>query len=82
MENILETIREIIKKKASLRRVARDIGVERSSLYFSLKEGANPTLKTLTKVLDYLGYELKITEKKDKRKEAKPRKSKPSRSRR
>jgi probable addiction module antidote protein len=64
MKDILEIIRKIIKKEASLRRVAREIGVERSSLHFSLKEGANPTLKTITKVLHYLGYELRIVKSK------------------
>ena len=70
MGDILEEIRKIIKKKASLRRVARDIEVDRSSLYASLKDGANPRLKTLTKVLGYLGYELKISKSKE-RKEVK-----------
>ena len=64
MANILEEIRRIIRKEASLRRVARDIDVDRSSLHASLKKGANPELKTLTKVLDYLGYELKIVKSK------------------
>ena len=70
MRDILEEIRKIIKRKASLRRVARDIGIDRSSLYASLRDGANPELKTLTKVLDHLGYELKISKSKE-RKEVK-----------
>lgn len=81
MENILESIRRIIKKKVSLRGLAKDIGVDRSSLYCSLKDGGNPRLKTLTKVLNYLGYELKISKTKGRR-EVNPKKSKPSRSRR
>jgi len=40
--------------------LAKDTGVDRSSLYYSLKDRANPRLNTLAKVLDYLGYELKV----------------------
>ena len=65
MANILEETRRIIKKKASLRRVAREIGVDRSSLHASLKDGANPRLGTLTKVLGYLGYGLRISKQKE-----------------
>lgn len=81
MKDILELIRKIIKKKVSLRRLAKDIGVDRSSLYYSLKDEGNPRLNTLAKVLDYLGYELKVTKSKQ-GKEVKPKKSKLSRSRR
>ena len=68
MGDILQEIRKIIKKKASLRRVAKEIEVDRSSLYASLKDGANPRLRTLTKVLDYLGYELRISKSREERK--------------
>lgn len=63
MKDILEEIRKIIKKRASLRSVAKKIKVDRSSLHASLKDGANPRLSTLTKVLNHLGYELRITKK-------------------
>ena len=81
MNDILESIRKIIKKQVSLRRLAKELGVDRSSLYYSLKDGGNPRLKTLAKVLEYLGYELKISKSKG-REEVKPRKLKPSQSRR
>ena len=81
MEDLLQSIRKIIKKQVSLRRLAKDLGLDRSSLYYSLKDGGNPTLKTLTKVLEYLGYELKIGKSKG-REEVKSRKLKPSQSRR
>jgi probable addiction module antidote protein len=71
MADILEEIRMIIKKKASLRKVAREIGVDRSSLYVSLKDGSNPRLKTLTKVLGYLDYEIRIVKSKKKTKRKK-----------
>lgn len=72
MKDILEVIREIIKKETSLRKVAGDLNVDRSSLFHSLKSGANPELKTIIKVLDYLGYELKVV----KRREVKQNESK------
>ena len=64
--DILKEIRTLIRKKSSLRRLGKEIGVHRTSLHFSLKDGSNPTLKTLTKVLDHLGYELRISKKRDK----------------
>ena len=81
MEDLLQSIRKIIKEQVSLRRLAKDLGVDRSSLYYSLKEGGNPTLKTVFKVLEYLGYELEIVKSKA-RGEVKSGKSKPSQSRR
>lgn len=68
MVNILEGVRRIIKKKASLRRVAREIGVDRSSLHASLKDGANPRLGTITRVLGHLGYELRISKSRESQK--------------
>jgi len=63
MADIVKEIRVLIKTKSSLRRLSKEIGIERSSLQLSLKDGANPTLKTLTKILDHLGYELRISKK-------------------
>ena len=65
MTDIPKQIKTLIRKKSSLRRLAKEIGVDRTSLYLSLKDGANPTLKTMTKVLDHLGYELRISKKKE-----------------
>jgi DNA-binding phage protein len=63
MTDVLKETRNLIRKKSSLRRLSKEIGIERSSLHISLKEGSNATLKTLTKVLDHLGYELRISKK-------------------
>ena len=63
MEDILKEIRKLIERKTSKRRLAKEIEVDRSSLIASLKNGANPRLSTLTKVLDHLGYELRISRK-------------------
>ena len=75
-----KTLRELIAKEGrSLRRTSIDLGVDRSTLFQSLKKG-NPEWKTIEKILNYLGYEIRFV--KSKRKEVKPEKSKPSRSRR
>ena len=63
MEDILKEIRKLIERKTSKRRLAKEIEIDRSSLIASLKNGANPRLSTLTKILDHLGYELRISKK-------------------
>lgn len=77
--NIQGELREIIKKEGlTPYAVAKAIGIDHASLYKSLMDTANPEWNTIKKVLDYLGYEFKII----KRKEVKPGKPLPSRSRR
>jgi len=63
MLDILSEIRKLIERKTSKRRLAKEIEIDRSSLIASLKNGANPRLSTLTKILDHLGYELRISKK-------------------
>ena len=58
-------LKDIIeKKKTSYRKVAEDLGIDHASLYRSLMEGANPEWKTIEKVLDYLGYEIRMVKSK------------------
>ncbi len=58
-------IREILKKKnLTYRKVASDLGVGHGNLYRSLVNGANPEWKTIEKLLDYLGYDFKVVERK------------------
>ena len=72
-------LRDIIKEqKLTYRKIAQDLKIDHGNLYRSLRNGANPEWNTIKKLLDYLGYDLKLY----KRKEVKPIKSKPSRSRR
>jgi DNA-binding phage protein len=79
--NVQAEIRKIMEeKKVSFYAMAKAIGIDRGSLYKSLKDRSNLELNTMTKVLNYLGYEIRFV--KSKRKEVKPRKSKPSQSRR
>jgi len=44
--------------------MAKTIGVDRGSLYKSLKDGSNLELNTMMKVLDYLGYEIQFVKSK------------------
>jgi probable addiction module antidote protein len=77
LEDIAEKVWGLIRKESSVSKVAKELGIERPTLYHSFKKGAHPRIDTVVKVLDCLGYDLKIF----KRKEVKPRKFKPLRSR-
>lgn len=80
MSKLAKILREIIEQKEgkSIKFVAKAIKVDHGSLYRTLKDGGNPEGNTIEKILDYLGYELKIV----KRKEVKPGKPKQSTKRR
>ncbi len=80
MENIGQKIKELMKKeRVSVYRVAEDLGIADESLYRSLSDGSDPRWKTINKVLDYLGHEVRFL--KSKRKEVKRSKPKPSKTR-
>ncbi len=51
-------------KKVTYYGMGKAIGVDRGSLYKSLKDGSNLELNTLSKVLEYLGYEILFVERK------------------
>jgi len=58
--NVGKVLRGLIAKEGrSFRQTCIDLKVDRSTLHRSLKKG-NPEWKTIEKVLDYLGYEIKI----------------------
>jgi DNA-binding phage protein len=66
--NIGRTLRWlIIKEGKSIRRTSTDLQIDRASLQRSIKEGGNPEWKTIQKILDYLGYEIRIVKSKRKR---------------
>ena len=69
MNKIPKMLRELIeqKGKTSVKRVAKAIGVDHGSLYRALKEGGNPEGKTIEKILDFLGYEIRFTKSKERR---------------
>ncbi len=76
MEDIRKIIRNLIRQKGTIRNFAKDLGTDHANLLRLLREDANPGLKTVERIVDHLGYNIKLV----KRKEVKP--SKPSRSRR
>ena len=79
MSAISKILKRIIEKeKLSNRGLARAIGVDHASLSRSLKDDGNPESRTIEKILDYLGYDLKFI----KKREVKPDKSKQSKKRR
>jgi len=41
--------------------IAKKTGLTREHLYTSLSENGNPTLQTLTAIMNTLGYQLSIT---------------------
>jgi probable addiction module antidote protein len=50
-------------KAKSMLEVANKTGLTREHLYISLSESGNPTLQTLTKIMDALGYQLSFVPK-------------------
>jgi len=48
------------KKQATFYTMAKAMGVDRGSLYKSLKDGSNLELNTMVKVLNYLGHEIRL----------------------
>jgi probable addiction module antidote protein len=62
-ENNLETLFDVIgaiARSKGMSQIARELGLNRESLYKALSREGNPSFATMTKVLDVLGYELKI----------------------
>jgi len=75
MSKISRILKEIVEKEeVTIRGLGRAIDVDHASLIRSLRDSGNPESRTIEKILDYLGYDLKFI----KRKEAKKAKSKPS----
>ena len=68
MEDIVVTVWRLIKEKSSVRRVSLELGIDRASLYRSLKKGTNPRIDTIMKFLNHLGYQLEVVKAKKKRK--------------
>ena len=52
------------ERKVTYYGMAKAIGVDRGSLYKSLKDGSNLELNTMTKVLNSLGYEIRFVKSK------------------
>jgi len=72
---IQDTLKELVKKRG-LRKVASELGIDHGQLYRSINSDLR--VSTLQAILNLFGYDLKIVE----RKEVKPNKENPSRSKR
>jgi probable addiction module antidote protein len=70
MEDIVVTVWKLIKEKSSVRRVSMELGMDRASLYRSLKKGTNPRIDTIMKFLNHLGYQLQVVKVKKRAKKA------------
>ena len=64
-------LRELVSEKG-LRKVARDLNIDPASLFRSLQDNSNLKLDRIENLLDYLGYDLKISKRKGV-KESKPK---------
>jgi predicted transcriptional regulator len=70
MADLVKTLWQLIHEESSVRRVAKELEVDRASLYRSLKKGAHPRIDTVVKILDHLGYELQVVKSNKKMKKA------------
>ena len=71
-----KVLRDLVKKRG-LRKVARDLGINHSSLYKSIKDGSNVGLDRIEAILGLFGYELKVSKRKEVNSRFKPLRSRP-----
>ena len=73
--NIRQAIKEIVRKRGTIRKVAEEVGIDHANLIRLMREGSDPRLKTIERIVDRLGYVLTL-----KKKEVKKVKQGPSKS--
>ena len=61
-EFLFKVIGDIARSKG-MAQIARELNLDRSSLYKSLSPTGNPSFFTIAKVLDNLGFQLSVREK-------------------
>jgi len=61
-ELLLSVISDIARSKG-MTHIARDLGVTREGLYKSLSPAGNPSFETIMKLLNILGFRLKLEQK-------------------
>jgi DNA-binding phage protein len=54
MEDIKKIVRDLIREKGTIRRVAKDLGMDHANLLRLLREDTNPGFKTIEWIVDYL----------------------------
>jgi probable addiction module antidote protein len=62
MEFLLKTVGYIARSEG-MAQIARELGVTREGLYKSLSPSGNPSFETVLKLLDILGFRLRIERK-------------------
>jgi len=65
-KTIEQILRELVLAKG-LRRTAHDLDIDPASLVRSLKDDSNIKLGRVKKLLDYLGYEIRLIKKRTRR---------------
>jgi len=63
MKDIRQAIKEIVKEKGSLRKVAGEVGIDHANLIRLMREGSDPRLKTIERIVNRLGYSLTLKKK-------------------
>jgi probable addiction module antidote protein len=61
-EYLLKAIGDIARSKG-MAQLARELNLDRSSLYKSLSPAGNPSFFTIAKVMDNLGFQLSVKQK-------------------
>ncbi|MCL2704613.1 MAG: putative addiction module antidote protein [Spirochaetaceae bacterium] len=61
-ELLLSVISDIARSKG-MTQIARDLGITREGLYKSLSPAGNPSFETIMKLLNILGFRLKLEQK-------------------
>ena len=75
--NIRQAIKEIVRKRGTIRKVAEEVGIDHANLIRLMREGSDPRLKTIERIVNRLGYSLTL-----KKKEVIRERQEPSNSRR
>ena len=62
IEFLFKVIGDIARSKG-MAQIARELNLNRESLYRSLSSNGNPSFSTIIKILNYLGFQLSIKQK-------------------
>jgi probable addiction module antidote protein len=62
METFFDVIGAIARSRG-MAKIAKELGLNRESLYTSLSREGNPSFATIAKVIDLLGYRIEIKQK-------------------
>ena len=63
MKDIRLMIQEIVKKRGPIRKVAEEVSIDHANLIRLMREGSDPRLKTIERIVDGLGYSLTLRRK-------------------